>query len=100
MELPTDAPAIHQTLPDISANCLYNSWKALIPMLITLQLNYFAKTLGKPLVTTCDTILLCVHPDCVWKQTSLVCLFFHHMCLLFLSWFLLIYFQVFPTSIS
>ncbi|KAG2048878.1 hypothetical protein BDR06DRAFT_962158 [Suillus hirtellus] len=34
----------HCTQPDLTSTCLYDSWKALIPTLVEIQLDYTADT--------------------------------------------------------
>lgn len=54
---------------------LYNSWSTLIPTLVKAQLQYSARTHGKPLEKIQKVISACRTLRCASKRTSLVCLF-------------------------
>jgi hypothetical protein len=61
--------------PDRSTQTLYNSWSTLIPTLVEAQLQYSARTHGKPLEKIQKVISACSTLTCASKRTSLVCLF-------------------------
>ncbi|KAG1799103.1 uncharacterized protein BJ212DRAFT_1202334, partial [Suillus subaureus] len=67
----------HHMQPNLMSTHLYDSWKSLIPTLVTVQLDYTAWTLGAPLqrIHTLALSLCCSH-TCAQKHTSIVCLFF------------------------
>ncbi|KAG1745519.1 uncharacterized protein EDB91DRAFT_1236381 [Suillus paluster] len=48
-----------RTQPDLTSTRLYDSWKSLIPTLVTVLLEYTARTLGAPLQRTPLTLSLC-----------------------------------------
>ncbi|KAG1901127.1 uncharacterized protein F5891DRAFT_911525, partial [Suillus fuscotomentosus] len=64
--------------PDRSTQTLYSSWSTLIPTLIRAQLQYSARTHGKPLEKIQKVISACGTLQCASKQTSLLCLFLDH----------------------
>ncbi|KAG2737671.1 hypothetical protein P692DRAFT_201672633, partial [Suillus brevipes Sb2] len=76
--------------PDRSTQTLYNSWSTLIPTLVEAQLQYSARTHGKPLEKIQKVISACSTLTCASKRTSLVCLFLD----------LLIHHGLFPTAPS
>ncbi|KAG2344746.1 hypothetical protein BDR05DRAFT_947110, partial [Suillus weaverae] len=43
---PSQSTLSHHTQPDLTSTHLYNSWKALIPTLVEIQLDYTARTLA------------------------------------------------------
>ncbi|KAG2343346.1 hypothetical protein BDR05DRAFT_858623, partial [Suillus weaverae] len=73
---PSQSTLSHHTQPDLTSTHLYNSWKALIPTLVEIQLDYTARTLGVPLKRTPKVLSLCSLHTCAQKCTSLTCLFF------------------------
>ncbi|KAF9225955.1 hypothetical protein BS17DRAFT_682164, partial [Gyrodon lividus] len=54
-------PAKHarRTNPDTAAECLYASWKSLLPKLVEPYLQYSVQTLGKVLGAFSNNITLC-----------------------------------------
>lgn len=65
-----------RTQPDLTSTRLYDSWKSLIPTLVTVLLEYTARTLGAPLQRTPLGLSLCRSHTCAQKRSSIVCLFF------------------------
>ncbi|KAG2104041.1 uncharacterized protein F5147DRAFT_775752 [Suillus discolor] len=57
---PSQSTPSRRTQPDLTSTRLYDSWKALIPTLVEIQLDYTARTLGVPLERTpkhsCDAV--------------------------------------------
>ncbi|KAG2124876.1 hypothetical protein DEU56DRAFT_963177 [Suillus clintonianus] len=80
----------HRIWPDRSTQTLYNSWSTLIPTLVEAQLQYSARTHGKPLERIQKVVSACRTLRCALKRTSLVCLFLD----------LLIHHGLFPTAPS
>jgi len=64
-------------IPDPPTECLYSSWKSLIPTLVLPFLNYTFRMLGKPLPPYSPYILLCKENNCEWKLTKILCLLFN-----------------------
>ncbi|KAG2106671.1 hypothetical protein BD769DRAFT_1316587, partial [Suillus cothurnatus] len=73
---PSQSTPSRRTQPDLTSTRLYDSWKALIPTLVDIQLDYTARTLGAPLKRTPKVLSLCSSHTCAQKRTSLTCLFF------------------------
>ncbi|KAG1769968.1 hypothetical protein EV702DRAFT_1181682 [Suillus placidus] len=73
---PSQSTPSRRTQPDLTSTRLYDSWKALIPTLVEIQLDYTAQTLGAPLERTPKVLSLCSSHTCAQKRTSLTCLFF------------------------
>ncbi|KAG1855143.1 hypothetical protein DFJ58DRAFT_627889, partial [Suillus subalutaceus] len=73
---PSQSTPSRRTQPDLTSTRLYDSWKALIPTLVDIQLDYTARTLGAPLERTPKVLSLCSSHTCAQKRTSLTCLFF------------------------
>ncbi|KAF9223339.1 hypothetical protein BS17DRAFT_705615 [Gyrodon lividus] len=63
-------------LPDPPAECLYNSWKSLIPSLVIPYLQYMSRTLENPLSANSTLIFHCKEINCTWKSTKILCLLF------------------------
>ncbi|KAF8131913.1 hypothetical protein EV363DRAFT_1449621 [Boletus edulis] len=65
-------------LPDLRAQRLCSSWRAVIPTVIAPYLSYASRTLGKPLPPTTGSFSLCNHENCTQKSTNILCLLFDH----------------------
>ncbi|KAF8430674.1 hypothetical protein L210DRAFT_3417312 [Boletus edulis BED1] len=63
-------------LPDLRAQRLCSSWRAVIPTVIAPYLSYASRTLGKPLPPTTGSFSLCNRENCTQKSTNILCLLF------------------------
>ncbi|KAG1745424.1 uncharacterized protein EDB91DRAFT_1024513, partial [Suillus paluster] len=68
----------HHLLPDIAAARLYDNWKALVPTLVDVHLDYMSRTMGKPLDSAPSIMYACCSQKCALRWTPMICLFFDH----------------------
>lgn len=76
-----DMPVKRRIVPDKSITSLYSNWSTFIPALITPLLCYFGRTQGKALENIQPVISACAGKhSCIFKRTTLICLFFDRKC--------------------
>ncbi|KAG1812855.1 uncharacterized protein BJ212DRAFT_1276019, partial [Suillus subaureus] len=68
-------------LSDKTSYKLYGNWTGVIPTLIEPLLTYLARTFGQPLEKLHPIISACVTSSCTQKHTTIICLFFDHVCI-------------------
>ncbi|KAI6144435.1 hypothetical protein BKA82DRAFT_3983197, partial [Pisolithus tinctorius] len=64
----------------VASGWLYDSWTAVIPMIIDLYLQYLTKTTRKPLAG-CVMLIFNCHGRCELRHSSLLCLYFDRLLL-------------------
>ena len=67
-------PQKRHTHPDTASQCLYHSWRTILPQLVQPYLRYSSHTLGKPLEALPSIMSHCDKLSCEQKTTQILCL--------------------------
>ncbi|KIK94716.1 hypothetical protein PAXRUDRAFT_142280, partial [Paxillus rubicundulus Ve08.2h10] len=102
-----DVPLTSAPVPGSNTSpCLFDSWKAVIPTLVSPFLQYLTRTLGKLAILPSSAISYCMQ-CCELKATMLVCLHFDYFALVMVQMCkcaslqqVLVYHGLFPTAPS